>query len=237
MILTIGPGGAGLTFLNWSIVFLRGDLTYTTIDNLSQEVDINPLLGSTAHKFQKDHIQSSNNLCLLSKGTEKSVIYVTPTNQQDFDYIAQFPCKKVVFNCKHRNKELFVRMVTQMPGKTIPDLIDRLTAKFGEDAAKQTLLDSSKMFTNYYSIPANSHEYFAISYDDIFENLDKKIVELFSFLNETVDQSRFPRWLDIYQTYRQKNSNILSGFVNSVDISNSTKIQVLKEILQWKNGL
>lgn len=243
MILTIGPGGTGLTFLNWSIVFLRGDLTYTTLDNLSQVVDINPLQGSTAHNFRKDHIhrkdnmQSSNNLCRLSEGTEKSVIYVTPSDQQDFDYIAKFACKKIVFDCKDRNKELFVRMVTHMRCRKIPNLIDTLTAKYGENAARQTLLDSSKMFTSYYSIPSNNHEYFTISYDDIFENLDQRIFDLFLFLGETIDQSRIQKWLSIYQTYRLKNSDMLSNFsVDSTDVPNSVKIQVLKEILQWKNG-
>lgn len=233
MILTIGPGGSGLTFLNWSIVLLRGDITYTTIDKLStQMVDINPLNGSTAHNFCKDHIQSSNNLCQLALGTEKSVIYVTPSNQQDFDYISQFKCKKIVFDCGDRNKELFARMVTQMPCRKIPDLIDSLASKFGIDAAKQTLLDSSKMFTHYYTIPATSNEYFIISYDDIFENLDQQMVKLFLFLGETIDQSRFNKWLAIYKTYRDLNSNILPEFtIGLSDVPYSVRLQVLKEIL------
>jgi len=233
MILTIGPGGSGLTFLNWSIVFLRGDITYTTIDQRStQIVDINPLQGSTAHHFRKDHIQSSNNLCQLATGTEKSVIYVTPSNQEDFDYISQFKCKKIVFDCGNRNKELFVRMVTQMPGRKIPNLIDKLASKFGIDAAKHTLLDSSKMFTHYYTIPAASDEYFIISYDDIFENLDQQIIKLFLFLGETIDQSRVDKWLAIYKTYRNLNSNVLSEFtVGLQDVPYSVRRQVLKEIL------
>ena len=233
MILTIGPGGSGLTFLNWSIVFLRGDITYTTIDKLStQMVDINPLQGSTAHNFFKDHIQSSNNLCQLATGTEKSVIYVTPSDQKDFDYISQFKCKKIVFDCGDRNKELFVRMVTQMPCRKIPDLIDSLAFKFGRDAVKQTLLDSSKMFTHYYTIPTVSNEYFVISYDDIFQNLDQQIVKLFLFLEKTIDRSRFDAWLTIYKTYRDLNSNMLAKFmVDLSDIPYSVRLRVLKEIL------
>jgi hypothetical protein len=233
MILTIGPGGAGLTFLNWSIVFLRGDITYTTIDKSStQLVDINPLQGSTAHNFRKDHLQSSNNLCQLATGTEKSVIYVTPSNQEDFDYISQFKCKKIVFECGKRNKELFVRMVTQMPCRKIPNLIDKLASKFGIDAAKQTLLDRSKIFTHYYTIPSASDEYFIISYDDIFKNLDQQIIKLFLFLGETIDQSRFDKWLAIYKTYRDLNSNVLSEFtVGLQDVPHTVRRQVLKEIL------
>jgi hypothetical protein len=232
MILTIGPGGSGLTFLNWSIVFLRGDITYTTIDQRStQIVDINPLQGSTAHHFHKDHIQSSNNLCHLATGTEKSVIYVTPSNQKDFDYISQFKCKKIVFDCGNRNKELFVRMVTQMPCRKIPDLIDKLASKFGIDAAKQTLLDRSKMFTHYYTIPSAGDEYFIISYDDIFENLDQQIGKLFLFLGETIDQSSFDKWLSIYKTYQDLNSNLLSDFtVGLSEVPYSVRLQVFKEI-------
>ena len=232
MLLTIGPGGSGLTFLNWSIVFLRGDITYTTIDQRStQIVDINPLQGSTAHNFCKDHIQSSNNLYLLATGTEKSVIYVTPSNQKEFDYISQFKCKKIVFDCGDRNKELFARMVTQMPSRNIPDLIDKLASKFGIDAAKQTLLDCSKIFTHYYTIPPVSDEYFVISYDDIFENLDQQIVNLFLFLGKTIEQSRFDKWLTIYKTYRDLNSNILPEFtVGLLDVPYSVRLQVLKEI-------
>jgi hypothetical protein len=238
MILTIGPGGSGLTFLNWTIVFLRGDLTYITLDNLSQVVDINPLQGSTAHNFRKDHIQSSSNLCQLAHGNEKSVVYVTPVNQEDFDYVAQFDCKKIVFDCGNRNKELFVRMVTQMPNRKIPDLIDSLAAKFGKNATQQVLLDSSKMFTHYYTIPESSSEYFVISYDDIFNHLDQRIVELFVFLGETIDQSRLTKWLDIYKTYQERNSDLLSKFsADSSDVSNSVKLQILKEVLQWKSGL
>jgi hypothetical protein len=233
MILTIGPTGSGLTFLNWSIVLLRGDITYTTIEKLStQMVDIDPLIGSTAHNFRKDHIQSSNNLCQLALGTEKSVIFVTPSNQEDFDYISQFKCKKIVFDCSNRSKELFVRMVAQQPSRKTSKLIDSLASKFGIDAAKQTLLDNSKMFTHYYTIPVASDEYFIISYDDIFENLDQQIVKLFLFLGETIDQSRFNKWLPIYKTYQDLNSNALPKFtVGLSDVPYSVRLQVLKEIL------
>jgi hypothetical protein len=164
-------------------------------------------------------------------GTEKSVIYVTPSNQEDFDYISQFKCKKIVFDCVNRNKELFVRMATQVPCRKIPNLIDNLASKFGINAAKQTLLDNSKMFTHYYTIPTASNEYFIISYDDIFENLDQQIAKLFLFLDETIDQSRFDKWLTIYKTYRDLNSNILPEFtVGLLDVPHSVRLQVLKEI-------
>jgi hypothetical protein len=238
MILTIGPGGSGLTFLNWSIIFLRGDITYTSLNkSLTQIVDINPLQGATAHNFYKDHIQSSSNLCQISKGTKKTVIYVTPTDQKDFDYILQFNCKKIIFDCQDQNKELLARMITQMPCKKIPNLLDKLTETFGSDVAKQTLLECSKMFTHYYKIPAADDQHFIISYNDIFKNLDQQIIELFLFLGKDIDQSRFHKWKSIYKIYQEKNCNLLSEFApETTDIDNSIKLQVFKEILKWKNG-
>lgn len=238
MILTIGPGGSGLTFLNWSIIFLRGDITYTNLEkSLKQMVDINPLRGATSHNFYKDHIQSSSNLCQISKGTKKSVIYVTPTDQKDFDYILQFNCKKIIFDCQDQNKELFTRMATQIPGTKILNLIDKLTDVFGSNTARQTLLECSKMFTHYYKIPTADDQHFIISYNDIFKTLDQKIIELFLFLDKDIDQSRLHKWKSIYKTYQEKNCNLLSEFApEKIDITNSVKLQVFKEILQWKNS-
>jgi hypothetical protein len=88
------------------------------------------------------------------------------------------------------------------------------------------------MFTHYYTIPVASDEYFIISYDDIFENLDQQIVKLFLFLGETIDQSRFNKWLPIYKTYQDLNSNALPKFtVGLSDVPYSVRLQVLKEIL------
>jgi hypothetical protein len=238
MILTIGPGGSGLTFLTWSIIFLRGDITYTSLDGLlTHKVDIDPLQGSTAHNFYKDHIHSSNNLCQLADGTKKSVVFITPTSQKDLDHVHQIDCKKIVFDCQERNKELFARMATLVPCRNIPDLISELATMFGENVAKQTLLECSKMFTHYYKIPTANDQYFIISYDDIFKNLDQQIVTLFLFLELPLDQGRFYKWKHIYKTYQDKNCDLLSKFAPAVtEIPNSVKIQVLKEILRWKNG-
>lgn len=229
--------GSGLTFLNWTIIFLRGDITYTTISGKTMKVDIDPIQGSTAHNFGKDHVQSSSNLCQLDLGTEKSVVYVTPVHQDDFNYIAQYNCKKIVFDCQARNKELFARMATQVPGRRILDLLDHLAGQFGTNEAKQALLDCSKLFTNYYKIPPVSSEHFIITYDDIFEHLDQRIPDLFLFLGETVDQSRLLKWLSIYHTYRENNRNILTEFATPVAVANSVKLKILNEIIKWNNGL
>ena len=77
MILTIGPGGSGLTFLNWSIIYLRGDNSYTLLNGQSIEVVDNPVLETrTAHGMIKDHISSTVDLLMLDLANTQSVVYV-----------------------------------------------------------------------------------------------------------------------------------------------------------------
>jgi len=237
MILTIGPGGSGLTFLNWSIVFLRGDTIYQKINGTSTNVDINPLIGSIAHNFSRDHLQTPNNLCQIELGNEKSVIYITPTHQRDFDYLKKFNCKKIVFDCENRHKELFARLVTCVPDSKFLKLINSLQLNFGADETKQTLLECSKIFTNYYTIPENSDEYFRLSYNDIFFNLDTKIASVFLFLNCEISPDRMHKWLEIYKIYKEKNSKILNDFEPPyLAVPNKIKLQIVKELIAWKNG-
>lgn len=238
MILTIGTSGSGLTFLNWTIVFLRGDTTYTNLDNKCLLVNTDPLQGPTAHGFSKDHIQSSNNLPLLKNGTKKSVVYVTPTHQDDFDYVATINCKKIVFSCQSRSKDLVARMATLVPNDPVLDLLDYLRTKFGQAQAKHGLLECSKFITNYYKIPTPSNEYFIINYEDVFENLDARIHDIFLFLEEKIDLTRLAIWQKIYDVYRERNSTVLTSFSpQGVDIDTKVNPQILKEIFRWKNGL
>lgn len=239
MILTIGPSGSGLTFLNWSIVFLRGSTKYNTLDGIKVDVDINPLCNQTAHNFTKDHLQASSNLSRLASGTEESVIYVTPSSQQDFDYVASYNCKKIVFDCQGRHKELFARIITCVPNKRLPNFLNDLAAKFGLPKTKQTLLEHSKIFTDYYTVPNNSDRYFTITYDDIFYNLDVKIADLFLFLGADIDRSRWPKWVEIYNVYRERNKTILVDFAPSeyVHVPKNEKNQIVKEVVRWKHGL
>jgi hypothetical protein len=239
MILTIGPGGSGLTFLSWTIVFLRGDTKYKRINGTEIDVCIDPLNGLTAHNFLKDHLKSHNNLCQLENGTKKSVIYVVPTHQKDFDYISKFNCKKIVFNSQQREKELFSRMITCVPSNDFKYLFNSLVSEFGLDTSKQVLLEYSKLFTNYYSVTfADKDEYFVINYDDIFVNLNTKINDLFLFLDYKIDSSRITTWLKTYEIYKEKNSQILNNFEPKYisAIPSNIKLQILKKIITWNHG-
>jgi hypothetical protein len=45
------------------------------------------------------------------------------------------------------------------------------------------------------------------------------------------------KWLLVYQKYRLANKDWLTVFLGeTLEIDNTTKIKILKELIQWKNG-
>ena len=241
MILTIGPGGSGLTFLNWSIVYLRGDNFYTLLNKKTTRVIDNPILNTTAHGYQKDHfLFSTKNLIKLHSATEQSVIYIVPTHQDDLEYILQFEGKKIIFNSDKSSTELMARMWYNIPDCSINKLIEDLSVKYDKQIIKQVLIDCSKFFTNYYCVPKNYSYYFSVDYLDIFQNFDQKIYEIFEYLELTLCQDRINNWLSVYNEYRSLNQNFLSLFLDQqveVKVDNDKKMKIFKDIIQWRNDL
>ena len=238
MILTIGPGGAGLTFLNWSIVYLRGDNFYTSLNKEVNRVIDNPILNTTAHGYRKDHLFSTEDLIKLRSATEQSVIYIVPTHQTDLEYILQFEGKKIIFNSSASSTELMARMYCNVLNCSVNKLIEDLSVKYDKQIIKQILIDCSKFFTNYYCVPKNYSNYFDVYYPDIFQNLDQKIYEIFEYLELTLCQDRINNWLSVYNEYRSLNQNFLSLFLDKqVEIDNNKKMKIFKDIIQWKNDV
>ena len=87
MILVIGPGGAGLSFITWSIIFLRGDLTYLNLEQQLVSVNSNPLINQVAHDFEKDHIRGIDSIPYLESANDKTVVFFVPEHQKDLDQI------------------------------------------------------------------------------------------------------------------------------------------------------
>ena len=239
MILTIGPGGSGLSFLNWSIIYLRGDDLYTLLDNKSVTVTHNPLLQDcTAHGQQKDHLQLSKELIKLHQATDQSVVFVVPSHQDDLEYTLNFTCRKIIFNSQADSEEFLARMYYTVPDLFLHELIDNLSIKYDRQIIKQVLIDCNKFFTKYYTVPTDYSNYFRINYNDIFQNLDKKIYDIFDYLELSVSQDRITNWLSVYHQYRLMNQNFLSRFLDDpVKVDSNDKIKIFKEIVQWKTGL
>jgi hypothetical protein len=238
MILTIGPGGCGFTFLNWSIAYLRGDNFYTCLDNTICPVTNDPILSNgTAHNQQKDHIQKTSDLIKLKQGTDQSIIYIVPTHQSDIEYILSFPGKKIIFNTTTHSSMLMARMCCVLKDSPYMEFINNLSTKYNKQIIKQVLIESNKFFTKYYTIEPTYQDYINIDYTDVFENLDQQIYRIFTYLELEIAPERLTKWLLVYQKYRLANKDWLTVFLGeTLEIDNTTKTKILKELIQWKNG-
>ena len=238
MILTIGTGGSGLTFLNWSIIYLRGDNSYTFLNKDVVDVTDNPLLTNrTAHGQKKDHIHLTADLKKLHLATDQSVVYIVPSQQSALEYVLQFKGKKIIFDPYLLSEELLARMCFTMPDFPLNNLIDSLSSKYDQQIVKQVLIKCNKFFTIYYTMPTSDLDYFNINYIDIFQNLDQKIYDIFNYLELPINTDRMSNWLSVYDNYRSVNQNFLSTFLsNPVEIDNNVQMKIFKEIVAWKNG-
>jgi hypothetical protein len=236
MTLIIGPGGSGLTFLSWSILFLKGDTVYQTLDKKIVDINIDPLIGKVAHGFDKDHIKNPNDISKINQAHSGSMIYFVPVHQHDFNAAVAFDCNKIVFDCQDHGPEIFTRMMTCLISGGPVLLYKNLSEKYGRDVVKSALLEFQQFFTKYYEIP-DSQQIFKINYRDVFVDLDQRIDDIFKFLNLSIDQSRLDKWLTIYHDYRQRNHTIHSDYLKStVPVDPAVKIQILKEVIKWTNG-
>lgn len=239
MILTIGPGGCGFTFVNWSIAYLRGDQSYRDLSGILCPVDINPLDGFTAHNFKKDHLKIEISKNLLKQATDHSIIYITPGSHDDFKKILDLPGKKIIFDHRKYPKELLARSFMTMPrcGHGIEILLDFLERKYPSTEVRRTLLENAKLLVQYYKIPHDDH-YFLINYENVFQTFDLIIEKLFDFLEIKIDRTRIENWRLIYQQYKAKNQDFITKFVGDPTdvINHSLRRSIFKEIYNWTRG-
>jgi hypothetical protein len=239
MLLTIGPGGCGFSFLNWSISFLRGDNFYQTLDGVTRSISLNPLLGSTAHNYYKDHLRIADSKTQFDHATENSIIYAVPGSQLDFEYLVDLPGKKIIFDTAKNSKLLMARAMVSIPkfGNPYATIVSQLSNRYDACLIQEVLLDCHKFFMQYYQLPAAVDLYFCMDYDSMFNRLDHTIPALFTYLELDIDHSRWTHWQTIYNQYKIGNQrNFCAEVVPTPSSNHEQKTQILKEILKWKNG-
>lgn len=243
MILTIGPGGCGFTFINWSISYLRGDCYYTTLDGMTSQVISNPLKDVTAHKAIKDHLRFKESKQILDRATDSSIIYVTPGSQEDLDLVLKKSVKKIIFDGSVMTKEFMARAYFTIPNNDEDDmlfkLVDTLDKKYGANVSRPVILECAHWFCNYYHLPKfNDRDCMLINYIDVFQNLKTKIHEIFDFLSLDIDQTRLSSWIKIYEEYKKLNVGFADKFLNGADNNprdfTLSKI-ILKELIDWRH--
>lgn len=240
MILTIGPGGCGFTFLNWTISYLRGDASYNCLDGTISPVDINPLDGATAHKFQKDHLKIENSKKILDLATDLSIVYLVPGSDKDFENSLLLPGKKIIFDPSVNQQELLARsyMVVPFTSESIKVYVDRLSEIYNPFTVRRVFLDCARFFTQYYTLPdQNKYHYYKISHPDLFQQLDLRLDGLFQFLKIQLDHSRLPRWKEIYQIYKNQNIDFTSQFLGDTlgSVDPVERKLIFEDLIKWKN--
>jgi hypothetical protein len=239
MLLTIGPGGCGFTFLNWSISFLRGDTSYQTLDSVRHKISSNPLLGNTAHCYVKDHLRIEDSKNQFGSATEQSIIYTVPGNQTDFEYLLSLPGKKIIFDTSNYSKILMARAMIHIPKavNVYSAMIDKISKTHNAQLVQEVLLDCHKFFMQYYQTPAELTTVYKIDYAGLFYQLDQELPAMFKYLQLNIDQSRVQDWQLVYKQYQKLNQQDFCAKLVPFPSGNTTeKTQILKEILKWRNG-
>lgn len=240
MLLTIGPGGCGFTFLNWSISFLRGDSFYQTLDGARHQVLTDPLLGSIAHNYIKDQLRIEDSKSLFGQATENSIIYSTPGDQTDFEYLLTLPGKKIIFDTTNCSKTLLARAIVNIPKSNNPYsiLIEQLSKEHSQLLVHEVLLECHTLFMQYYKLPPGHKDVYIIDYNILFNQLDQEITKIFNYLDIRLDFDRLTNWQQVYSHYKQSNQrDYCAELVPVPSTNNAEKKQIFKEILKWKNGL
>jgi hypothetical protein len=122
-------------------------------------------------------------------------------------------------------------------GNPIIELINNLSRVHDLPMVKQVLIESNKFFTDYYKVPDTCQDYISIDYNDMFQDLDQKIYQIFKYLDLSIYQKRVENWLVVYQKWKSVNKDYLSLFLETpIAMPNNKKLQILKDIIKWKNG-
>ena len=235
MILTIGPGGCGFTFLNWSLSWLRGDITYYTLEKEECNVIGNPLCNDhTAHAYKKDHISCKNIERNLQNAHDASIVYVVPADQQEFNYIVGLPDKKIIFDASDNPKSVFLRQLSSIKTE-VGQLEHFLSTKYDVDVARSVVLDMSEQFVSYYPKDVTNNAMYVCS-RDIFYELDTAIEKICKFLEIKIDSTRFDHWCSVYQQYKTNNQKFFTHEILNKSVDKALRQQILKEFYLWKTG-
>jgi hypothetical protein len=238
MVLTIGPGGCGFTFLNWSLLYLRGDVQYVTLSGEVTPVPENPLRALTAHNFKKDHLKVEDSSDWIEHATQSSVIYCVPGSRRHLENLMGMPSKKLLFDAGAYSKQTMHRAFMANANVGIAPLLEKLNLKFDNTITMQVIYDVSHQFVSYYDIPKDRADVMAVSFEDMFINFSERIVDIMRFCEFEIVTSRWEHWLTMYSTWRENNTKFLEPpKVVEMDTEQyAIKKQILKEIIEWRNS-
>lgn len=229
----LGPGGCGGTFLDWSIQFLSGSKENFVVEvgnpnrgtlntTLIQSVTQNPLQGSTAHVHRKTH----PNNCSLPIVIDKFLTSEYPINtfyyvddmapsQTCTDYntiVKTYPDVKFIsynFSRKHIDS-IFCLQYEKIPGAE-----QRFNTQVRKSLSNLSTGELREILSLFYPKCIegqilneqldDAYNLYTIDYDDVWATLNTVMFDIFDFLQQPMDQTRYSQWADVYYTWQEKN--------------------------------
>lgn len=227
MVLNIGPGGCGFTFLTWSLLYLRGDNYYTNTSGNIVDVNDSPLTGLTAHKFDKDHDYPGMIQPTQPNNSPNSVMFVVPKDNDHFVSLYSQPHRKIVFDNSQYCKELLARAILTVLKAPLTLLYNKLIVTYSVADVNATLLDcADKIYSKHYNVPKNA---LTLTYDEMFTTLDSQILMICDRVGISVLPDRLSQWQTIYSEYSARNKNILAEFKQAA--APRGNMTILKELI------
>lgn len=214
---SIGPGGEGGTFLDWTLHYLSGDpyikyvyvdrIAKTFVDIVKQDILLNPIKSNgTAHNHRKSHpTEQSIKLCIdnynLIDDKEINIysMYIVPSVESYVSGIRSYT--DIVRDIADRYKEMkLIHFV--YPSQNIENLVKRMLIIPGSVET----ISEIRQRVNAESIVANKivnrPNVYSLSIDNMFYNLDLEIRKIFNWLSLPINEERYNSWLDVYKQWQ-----------------------------------
>ena len=234
MILLIGPGGCGFSFLAWSIVFLRGYDSYQKIDGSIVQVPSDPITAkNNAHGFDRDHLTdlSNQDLHQITRGSSDQIVYVVPSSQDLLDRTTRVNCKKIFFCGAGYEKEILSRQLTKIRSKS--ELIRHLDTRWSIEQYAPVLMKQARRFVCV--TPNTAPNSLIIDYKTMFLHLENTIDDTMRWCGFDIDPTQRQPWLEIYCKWRNTNINDISGALQKFNkrIDYATEKNIAKFLYAW----
>lgn len=216
MILLIGPGGCGFSFLAWSMVFLRGSHSYQKLDGSIVQVPDSPITSkNNAHGFDRDHLIDIGGIDLQSiiDTASDQVVYVVPYDQDSMDRMVRLRCKKLFFSGIGYHKQILSRMLTKI--KTKSELIKQLETRWSVEQYMPVLMTQARRVIP--RLPNDLSDSMVIDYETMFLHLENTIEDLMRWCGLGVQSCRMAAWRQVYRQWQISNCHDVSISLQKFD--------------------
>jgi hypothetical protein len=213
----IGPGGEGGTFLDWTLHYLAGDLYIincvtgrlrnTVTGIVKQEIVTNPIKNDgTAHNHRKTHpteqlIQRCIDEYNLIDDKEINIrsMYIVPSEESYINGKRSYT--KIVSDIANEYTEMkLIHFI--FPNQHIEDLVQRIAriSKNTESISDIRNRVNAESFKDDKIV--NKPNVRSLNIDNMFDNLDSDIHEIFNWLSLSINEERYRNWLTVYRQWQ-----------------------------------